>query len=459
MSYVTAYHFFLKIMRRSILIFLKDCRKNQAFKKPGSCLALFSSAGNPGIQALAFPFLPLPSGKGSGIEHILVQPVEGLLHPGEGQGQVHADMAGAVERPSVLPGHAHVPSGLLQFVDGLSMGLAPLRAVQEQHVSALGPGDLHAVEMLRDVGAGKVHIAGDRLAQLVHPLVALRFISADQGVHGKDIHAVVMGEGGLLVHPVPEGFIINDMVAAHQACQVEGLGGRVDRHGAVPGILADALGGHMLIPFQDDVRPDLIGDHHHVVLAAQLHELLHLPAFPDPATGIVGGTEYGGVDSVLRDFLLHVRKVHAVCTVLVQNQRAVDDSVAIVAQGPGKAHIGGGVEEHIVPSGAEHVQGADHAAQHAVLIADAFPGEACGAVAGLLPPDDRVQVFLPGGEVAEMRLLCAGDDRFLHRGDGGEVHVRHPHGDGVEALLGGTGGGAVAQGVNGDGVHAFAVQD
>ena len=55
---------------------------------------------------------------------------------------------------------------------------------------------------------------------------------------------------------------------------------------------------------------------------------------------------------------------------LVQDQRAVDDSVAIVAQGPGKAHIGGGVEEHIVPSGAEHVQGADHAAQHAVLIAD-----------------------------------------------------------------------------------------
>lgn len=393
----------------------------------------------------------------SGIENIPIQSGKGFLHPGKGQSQVHADMAGAVERPSVLPGHAHVPASLQQPVDGISMILTPLRAVREQHIGALGLRDTDTVEVVRDVGAGEVYIASEDLAQLVHPLVAFGLIGTNQGVHGQQVHAVVMGEGGLLVHPVSDGFIINDVVAAHQACQVEGLGGRIDRHGAVPGVFADALGGGVLMAGQDDVGPDFIGDHHHVMLPAQFHELLHLPFFPDPAAGIVGGTKDGGVDVVFRNLLLHIGKIHAVGTAFVQDQRTVDDMVAVIVQAAGKAYVGGGVEEHIVPSGAEYVQSADDAAQHAVLIADAFPGQAGGAVAGLLPPDDRVQVFLPGGEVAEMRLLCAGDDCFLHRGDGGEIHVRHPHGDGVEALLGRAGGGAVAQGVHGDGVHVFTV--
>ena len=49
----------------------------------------------------------------SGVEHVFVQAAEGLLHAGERQRQIHADVARAVEGTAVLPGHAHVPAGAL----------------------------------------------------------------------------------------------------------------------------------------------------------------------------------------------------------------------------------------------------------------------------------------------------------------------------------------------------------
>ena len=57
---------------------------------------------------------------------MFVQPGKGFLHAGERQGQIHADGAGAVEHPAVLPGDAHVPAGLFQLADGLAVALAPV---------------------------------------------------------------------------------------------------------------------------------------------------------------------------------------------------------------------------------------------------------------------------------------------------------------------------------------------
>ena len=65
----------------------------------------------------------------SSAEHVLLQPVESFLHPRKGQSQVHADVAGAVESPAVLPSHAHIPAGVFQGFDGGVVFLAPLGAV------------------------------------------------------------------------------------------------------------------------------------------------------------------------------------------------------------------------------------------------------------------------------------------------------------------------------------------
>ena len=120
------------------------------------------------------------------------------------------------------------------------------------------------------------------------------------------------------------------------------------------------------------------------------------------------------------------------------------------------------MDEDLIALGADDVQRADHAAQDAVLVADALPGEAGDAVSRLMPFDDGIEVLVPGAVVAEGGVLGPLDDVLNDRGDGGEVHVRHPHRDGVEALPGGSRGAeghAGIQGVDCHGVFAVAVDD
>ena len=118
------------------------------------------------------------------------------------------------------------------------------------------------------------------------------------------------------------------------------------------------------------------------------------------------------------------------------------------------------MQQHVVPFGAQHVQGRDHAAQHAVFIADALFCQAGDAVALLLPADDGVVVVVAGGEVAKEGVVHPLLDGLCNGGHRGEVHVRHPHGDHVEALLGGLG--AVApfcQAIHRDGVPPVPVDN
>ena len=56
-----------------------------------------------------------------------------------------------------------------------------------------------------------------------------------------------------------------------------------------------------------NVAPDFVGDHRHVIFAEQLHGLRNLPLLPDPATGVVGGAENGGVNLIFSDFFGSVR--------------------------------------------------------------------------------------------------------------------------------------------------------
>ena len=279
-------------------------------------------------------------------------------------------------------------------------------------------------------------------------------------MHGEHVHGIVVGQGGFLLHAVPQNGVVNNVVAAHKTRQVERFGGGVYGNGAAAGVLADALRGDMPVPAEDDVRPDLVGHDHYIVLFVQLHGALQLPALPHAAAGVVGRAEHGGVDPVVHDLFFHVLKIHAPDIVFVFYQRAVDDVVAVVLQAVGKTDVGGGVQQDIVSAGAENVQRADNAAQHAVFIADALLCQAGDAVARFVPADDGSKIFLRGRKIAVGRMPGAGDDGLGNGGHSGEVHIRHPHGNGVEALLRSAGCEAGrAQCIHGDGVFAAAVHD
>ncbi len=127
----------------------------------------------------------------------------------------------------------------------------------------------------------------------------------------------------------------------------------------------------------------------------------------------------------------------------------------------GEPDVGGAVHQHRIAGGRKTGQGRNHAAQHAVLIPDAVPGEQgrVGPVAPHLPADDGIVVFAAGVKVAEGRVLRPGNDGLGHGGHGGEVHIRHPHGDGVKTGPGRSRGHAAgqAQPVHGDGIPAVPV--
>ena len=134
--------------------------------------------------------------------------------------------------------------------------------------------------------------------------------------------------------------------------------------------------------------------------------------------------------------------------------------IAIVRQAVGKANVGRAVEQHVVPFGAQNVQRGDHAAQHAVFVADVFRLQAGNAVVALLPADNGIVIFRRGVKIAEGRMLHPFDHGLLNGGNHGEIHIRHPHGDHVESLPGrGIGRTGRAHGVNGDGVLSPAIQN
>ena len=154
------------------------------------------------------------------------------------------------------------------------------------------------------------------------------------------------------------------------------------------------------------------------------------------------------MDSVFHQLLLHIVEIHPPDAFAVLGQGAVDDAVAAVIQLFGEADVGGGVDENLVALGANRAQGAEHPAQDAVFIADALLRQAGNAIAVRLPVDNGVKVLRRGLEVAVGGVLGAGDNGLRDRGYGREVHVRHPHGDEVEAILG-LGGGEAGHGAQG----------
>ena len=222
----------------------------------------------------------------------------------------------------------------------------PLGTVQKHHVGALWTRIGHALKMLVHVIAEVVDVAGKHLVELVNPLVALRLVGADKRMHGKDVHLVVVSLVGHGAHAVAQRLVVDDVVAADQARQVERLAGRVEGNRAHAGILAHRLRRDMLVTRQDDIGPNLVRDHHAIVLAIDVHGALDLVALPYAAAGIVRRAEHRGMDVVLGELALHVLKVHAPHALVVELKRAVDNTIARGLDGLGKADVGRAVDQH-----------------------------------------------------------------------------------------------------------------
>ena len=249
------------------------------------------------------------------------------------------------------------------------------------------------------------------------------------------------------------------MVAADQAREVKGLAGRVEGNRAHAGILAHRLRRNVLVPGTDDIGPNLIRDHHAIVLAIDVHGALDLVALPHATAGIVRRTEDGGMDAVLRELALHVLKVHAPHALFVELKWAVNNTVARGLDGLGKADIGRTMDQHRVTGLHIGAQRRYNAAQHTVFIANMLRRQALNAVTTALPLDNAIEVLGAWIKVAKHRVLSTLNDVLLDRGHRGKVHIRHPHRDAVEALIGHVWRhtGDLAPGVNGDGIHAVAV--
>ena len=313
--------------------------------------------------------------------------------------------------------------------------------------------------MLVHVIAEVVNVALDDLVELIEPLVALRLVGADKRMHRKDIHLVVVSLIGHGAHAIAQRLVIDDVVAADQARQVKRLARRIEGDRAHAGILAHRLRRDMLVAGHDDVGPDLVRDHHAIVPAIDVHGALNLIALPYAAAGVMRRAEHRGMDMVLDELAPHVLKVHAPHTLVVELKRAVDNAIARGFDRLGKADVGRAVDQHRIARLDIRAQGRHDAAQHAVFVADMLREQALDAITAALPFDDAVEVLVARIEIAKHGMLGALNDVLLDRGHRGKVHVRHPHGNAVEALVRRvrSHAGDLAPGVNGDSIHAVTV--
>lgn len=136
------------------------------------------------------------------IKYIFFQAVEGFNDEAVREGEVHADTVFAVEGAAVLPDDADFDAGGFEGIDGGMVAFAPVAAVDKEHIGALWLGDADAVKVGTDVVHGIVNVVAQHLAQLVHPDVPFFAISADESVHGENVHVVVVWILAFAAHTV-----------------------------------------------------------------------------------------------------------------------------------------------------------------------------------------------------------------------------------------------------------------
>ena len=193
-----------------------------------------------------------------------------------------------VEHFPVLKGDARLPAEMFQFLQGLFVCPAPARTVGEEHIGPLRFGQGDTLEAAADIIHRIAGISRKDPAQFFQPCLPLRGIGSDQGVHGQHIHIIIVAQRGFFQNSLAQGFIIDNVIAAHKSGQIESLGGRIQGHRVFTCIIADALGRNMPVSGQDQIRPYFVADDFDIILRKDGKCLLQLFFCPDTPAGVVG---------------------------------------------------------------------------------------------------------------------------------------------------------------------------
>ena len=158
-----------------------------------------------------------------------------------------------MERRALLPCHSDIPASFDQFIDRDSFFPAKLLTVKEHHVRALRFRDGNPLKMFGNEVVSIINIFRKDAAKLIDPFIPFRLIGADQGMHGKHVHVVIMTDSCRPPDTVTQIITVNDMITADQARQIECLARSIDRYRALSRILTDALRRCVSAAVQQDI--------------------------------------------------------------------------------------------------------------------------------------------------------------------------------------------------------------
>ena len=100
-------------------------------------------------------------------------------------------------------------------------------------------------------------------------------------MHGQNIHLIVVRQGTHLGYLPAQLIIIDDVIAADQSGDVEGLARRIGGQHMFPRVGAHVLQRCVRMSFERKIRPDLVADHVHMMRFKHLHHCFQLAALPD----------------------------------------------------------------------------------------------------------------------------------------------------------------------------------
>ncbi len=266
--------------------------------------------------------------------------------------------------------------------------------------------------------------------QGLFPVAAL-VVGDQKCFHGYHVgHRRQTGNVGLIL--LAQRRIGDDGKGHGQGRNVVGLGsaGQGDGMLARPVIRQEIRGVHMVVKHKLTV--DLVRDHGQAVLLAEGGELVQLFFAEHPAHRVVGtAQDEGGHAGRGGNGFFHRVQVHLVAACGVLPQGHFQPGKLCFCRQPADVRIHGCV---VHDGTAQHPAGHVCTGHHSGHKHDPFPGQV-KPVQALVVGDHAIVVFIAQDGVAVHRVLHPAGHRIHHFLRGGQVHVRHPHGDVVPALI------------------------
>ena len=201
----------------------------------------------------------------------------------------------------------------------------------------------------------------------------------------------------------------------------------------------------MLVAGHDEVEVDLVADHQHVVLQADIAHAAQLLLGPHPSHRVVGGAEDEHL--AVLGLLLEVIQIHLIAAVC-QLEGALHDGAPVHIHRPVEGVVDRGEQQHLAAGPGEGPDGGVQPLDHAVGLNDPILLD-LPVMAGGHPVLHRVGVRLAPPGVAPHAELGGLFQLLDDLGRGEQFHVGHGQGDHA-------GGGVGSEGVPLSGLHADA---